>query len=281
MDSISLMPEEIVTWLNEQEILSDINFMTEFPPTSKAIPLKNTVVAVGIEKVKIEDKFTTDEETGKPVEEEYCRLATIKIRLSIHVPFTLGGAMCHENFTRIVDCLTFATDLNILDSGCNCVQADRNTDALVLSGWINILADFCPAESTGINFASFINKELLCGSHINNPELHVTQAEKSLWNDPISSGYYLGNGSNSRTITLGFQPKLVVVCALEHPVITIDFTNSSSKSYCAVANRTYNSMGMVITSNGFKLLQGSSYVLDGCSPCLNELGETYFYTAFK
>lgn len=270
----------IVNWLASQQILSDINFMTEYPPCGKAIPLKSPIVAVGIETVKIEDKFTTDDQ-GNTIEEEYCRLATINIRLSIHVPFSMGGSACNENFTRIVDCLTFATDFNILESGCDSVEADRDTDALVLTGRISILADFCPADSTGINFTSFINKELLCGSHINNSDIHVTVQDKENWNDQIVQGYYIGSGTNSRTYNLGFEPKTVFVSALEYPPVAIDFNASTYKSYFGVANRSYGSQGIVLTSNGFKLLQGNPYNLKGCTAALNEPAEIYIYIAFK
>jgi hypothetical protein len=120
--------------------------MTEFPPCAKAIPLKNPIVAVGIDSVKIEDKFTTDDQ-GNTIKEEYCRLATINIRLSIHVPFSMGGEACHENFTRIVDCLTFATDFNILESGCDCVEADRDTDALVAYRTYKYTSRFLPRRT--------------------------------------------------------------------------------------------------------------------------------------
>ncbi len=280
MSEISAMPGDIVEWLSTQTQLADIKFMTEFPPAPKAVPLKKVIVAVGIEDVKIEDSFTANDE-GVLTENEYCRKATIKIKLAVHVPFSLGGAKCHDVFTDIVDCLTFASDLNIVESGCEFIQADRDTDALVLNAWIALTADFCPGVSSSVNFQSFLNKELLCGSHITNSAIHVTQADKNLWNAPFTVGTYFGTDESNRTITVGFTPKLAAVFALQYPAMVSDFTNSGLYSYWGLAVSGYGTQGIELTSTGFRLLQGSAYEVEGCLPKLNEAGVTYFYIAVR
>jgi len=278
MSEISAMPAGIVAWLGTQAQLADIKFMTEFPPAPKAVPLKKVMVAVGIEDVKIEDSFTANDQ-GVLTENEYCRLATVKIKLAVHVPFSLGGAKCHDVFTDIVDCLTFASDLNIVESGCGFIQADRDTDALVLDAWIIISANFCPAVSSSVSFGSFLNKDLLCGSHITNSAIHVTQADKDLWNAPFSLGTYFGDGAASRTVAAGFTPKLAAVFAVQYPANTVDFANSGSSCFWGLAAGAYGTQGIELTGTGFRLLQGSSYAVEGCLPKLNEAGVTYFYIA--
>ena len=37
--------------------MKDITFFTEFPPIAKAVPLKRSIVAVGIENLSLTDKF--------------------------------------------------------------------------------------------------------------------------------------------------------------------------------------------------------------------------------
>lgn len=157
MDSIVALPGKMVSWLCEQEDLKDIKFFTEFPPILKSVPLKEAIVAVGIEQLSITDKFVENDE-GILEKQEYCRSANIKSRLSICVPYSYGGSACHDTFTRIIDALTFRTDLNINASGCDETQSDRNTSALVLTGWFEVVADFCPAVSTDENYASFLDK---------------------------------------------------------------------------------------------------------------------------
>lgn len=148
MSTISVLPSQIANWLSEQTRLSGIRFITEYPAVKKEIPLKRVTVAVGIGKMEIVDSFTANDE-GVLVKNEYCRLANIKVKLAIHVPYSKGGATCHDVLTTIIDCLTFDTDLNVVESGCSGIKADRDTDAFVLDAYILMQADFCPADTTG------------------------------------------------------------------------------------------------------------------------------------
>ena len=135
MSTISVLPSQIANWLSEQTRLSGIRFITEYPAVKKEIPLKRVTVAVGIGEMDIVDSFTANDE-GVLVKNEYCRLANIKVKLAIHVPYSKGGATCHDVLTTIIDCLTFDTDLNVVESGCSGIKADRDTDAFVLDAYI-------------------------------------------------------------------------------------------------------------------------------------------------
>lgn len=278
MSEISALPVGIVEWLGAQEQLSEIKFITEFPPSPKATPLKKVTVAAGIENVKIKDSFAANDE-GVLTENEYCRLAAIKIKLAIHVPFSLGGAKCHDVFTDVVDCLTFASDLNIVESGCGFIRADRDTDALVLDAVVVVTADFCPAVSSSVRFQSFLNKDLLCGSHITDSAIHVTPADKALWNAPFAIGSYFGNGTASRTVLTGFVPKIAAVFAAQYPPVTIG--GAASACYWGLSVAGYGTQGLELTATGFKLLQGGAHEISGSLPRLNEAGLTYFYIAVK
>lgn len=277
MDSIVSLPQQIVTWLSQQNDMSDLKFFVEYPPVNKAVPLKRAIVAVGIESIEIEDKFVENDD-GVLERQEYCRLAKIKANLSICVPFSQGGQACHDIFTRIADALTFRTNLNIEESGCESIQSDRDTDALVMTGWFMMNADFCPAASTDENFASFLDKELLCGSHIRNDEIHVTQEDKDMWNEAFVTGYYLGTGTASKSVNLGFRPKLVIVCAGGMPSCTVNFTNQTASSYVAVSTGEAGLNGVEVTSTGF----GAKNTTSGnVTASLNQAGITYIYIAFK
>jgi hypothetical protein len=277
MDSIVSLPQQIVTWLGKQTDMSDLTFFVEYPPINKAVPLRKAIVAVGIESIDITDKFVANDD-GVLQRQEYCRLAKIKAKLSICVPFSKGDQTCHDIFTRITDALTFRTNLNISESGCTNIESDRDTDALVMNGWFLMQADFCPAESTDENFASFLNKDLLCGSHINNNDIHVTLADKERWNNQYYIGFYMGSGSSSRTVPVDFKPSIVLLASGSYPPVTVDFANSSAKSYMAFANTSYGSQGLSITSTGFKI---SSSTVGGVTTDLNQMGMMYMYIAFK
>lgn len=277
MDSIVSLPIRIVEWLGKQDDMKDLTFFVEYPPINKAVPLRKAIVAVGIENIEITDKFVANDD-GVLEKQEYCRTAMIKANLSICVPFSQGGQACHDIFTRIADALTFRTNLNIEKSGCEDIISDRDTDALMMNGWFLMNADFCPAASTDENYASFLDKELLCGSHIRNAEIHVTADDKAKWNAPFASGFYIGNGTSSRTVSLGFKPSLVIVMAAGLPAVTVNFTNSTCYSYMAMANDSLTSLGLSLTSTGFRVATNTT---DNVTSDLNDAGSSYVYIAFK
>lgn len=278
MSEISALPSNIVEWLKGREELSEIKFLTEFPAIKKAVPLKNTTVAVGIESMEIVDSFTENDE-GVLVENEYCRQAKIRLRLSIHAPYSYGGEACHDAFTDIIDCLTFASGLDILSSGCNGIVSDRDTDAFVLSAWATVNASLCPATSSSLDFPSFISKELLCGTHITDEAIHLSQSQQEYLEAPFKTGSYFGTGNSTEAVSLGFAPKLVIVSGSGMPFVY--YNSSDSKYYLAAAVGTPSgsSLGIELTSTGFKIKNGVT--LKNCSSLLNDLGKTYFFIAFR
>ncbi len=278
MSEISALPSNIVEWLKEREELSEIKFLTEFPAIKKAVPLKNTTVAVGIESMEIVDSFTENDE-GVLIENEYCRQAKIKLRLSIHAPYSLGGEACHDAFTDIIDCLTFASGLDILTSGCDGIVSDRDTDAFVLSAWATVNASLCPAASSSLDFPSFISKELLCGSHINDTSIHLSEKQQEYLSTPFESGSYFGTGDATQTISLGYKPSVVIVVGSGCPLIYCNLTDNKYYALGAVGVAKGSSLGLEITSTGFKVKNNST--AKGCTSLLNELGTTFFYLAFK
>lgn len=280
MGEISALPANIVAWLKTREELDYIRFLTEYPAVKKAVPLKHTTVAVGIESMEIVDSFTENDE-GVLVENEYCRQAKINLKLSIHAPFSLGGEACHAAFTDIIDCLTFASGLDILASGCDSITADRDTDAFVLTANATVNASLCPAQTSSLDFPSFISKDLLCGTHINDGNIHLSQAQQEYLNTPFVSGSYFGTGDATRSITTGFKPSVVIVCGNQLPFMYVNHTSSWNRAYAAVAVENGSSYGAEITNSGFKVRNTESESVKGCYPFLNELGTTYFYIAFK
>ena len=278
MDSIVALPRLIVEWLGTQEDMSDLTFFVEYPPIKKAVPLRKSIVAVGVESIEIKDKFVDTDSDGVLERQEYCRLAEIRANLKICVPFDFGGQTCHDIFTRIADALTFRTDLNISESGCENVVSDRDTDSLIMNGWFLIQADFCPAQSTDENYVSFLDKELLCGSHIRNNDIHVTAGDKEKWNAYCVTGTYIGNGSASQTIRPGFAPKAVFVCATGYPPMKINFSGQTVKNYFGFACSGDGTQGVSVTSDGFRV---SSATSGGATGALNEAATSYLYVAFR
>ena len=280
MSEISALPANIVAWLKTREELSYIRFLTEFPAVKKAVPLKHTTVAVGIQGMEIVDSFTENDE-GVLVENEFCRQAKINLRLSIHAPYSSGGEACHSAFTDIIDCLTFDSGLDILTSGCESIVSDRDTDAFVLSAWATVNASLCPAATSGLDFPSFITKDLLCGTHIRDEDIHLSLKQKEYLDTPFVTGSYFGMGNGTQSITLGFKPSVVIVLINGMPLFTTDVSTGKSSARSAVGFDEAASIGLELTNSGFKVRTSSTEHISNCYPDLNALGITYRYVAFK
>jgi len=279
MSAISAMPSAVAQWLGEQAILSEIQFLTEFPAQNKAVPLRRATVAVGLGSVQITDKFEEDND-GVLQRQETCRSAALRLRLGIHVPFSEGGSRCHDIFTLVLDMLTFASDLNLRASGCREITAHRDTDAFVMEAWADIAADFCPAESTGLPLASFLPKDLLCGTHIANEDIHLSSAQKERVDAPFRAGTYMGTGAASLSINIGAKPYAVFVSALGMPPVYTNFSAATAQIYFGfAAANSGNSIGVELTNTGFTLHTGGSYTVGTTSAALNTAGYQYMYFA--
>lgn len=276
MNEISAMPANIAHWLSEREELSHIKFLTEFPPVKKAVPLRKITVAVGLHSILIKDTFEQSDEEHVLESGEYCRRAEITLRFSIHAPFSLGGGACHQAFVDIIDCLSFDSGLDISESGCELIKEDRDTDALVLTARAKVNSRLCPPDTTDLVFPSFLDKTLLCGSHIRNTAIHLSENQQTWLASPFVQGAYSGMGQSTRTINLGFRPAAVFVFAGGMPSVT-----ASSQAYSALAAGESGSLGIEITANGFRVKNGSTHAVSGITPLLNEAGTGYVYLAFR
>lgn len=280
MSEISALPAGIVDWLKGREELSGITFLTEFPAIKKAVPLKHTTVAVGINGMEIVDAFTENDE-GILEKEEFCRKAKITLRLSIHAPFSMGGSACHEAFANIMDCLTFESSLNILTSGCDDIISDRDTDAFVLRAWLKVEANLCPAQASSLPLPSFFSKDLLCGTHIRDNNIHLSTAQQDFLGTPIICGSYFGTGNNSETVELGYMPQFIFITRIGLPIAEYNHNSGLNLVMNAIGGTQGASMGLELVDGGFKVRNTDEYEDYGYRVRLNNMGTTYLFFAVK
>ena len=148
------------------------------------------------------------------------------------------------------------------------------TPNLHLSAWAD---GDRPKRADFVSDNTIIDTQLGC--HIANNSVHVTAQEKAKISEPFVSIIYSGSGESSRTIILGFQPKMVFVYKRGVPFVTysggVNLVNAACGFY---GNGT--SVGISIASTGVNVSQ-SAEASNGVKVCLNESGSQYTVIAFK
>lgn len=114
------------------------------------------------------------------------------------------------------------------------------------------------------------------GTHILNKDIHITAAERTLWNTQCVVGFYLGTGSATREINVGYQPKVVIVYAVDKPI-----GSNTTNSYSAIGTKNSPSLGIEITPLGFKLYNGAASALEGITPMVNAQNVDFGYIILK
>lgn len=123
------------------------------------------------------------------------------------------------------------------------------------------------------------NLERIVGGHTINNTIHVTTADKALWNTPFVIGSFFGNNKATLDYNIGFQPKCVIVFADSIP--SIQLKNGVYHYYAAFALSNAPGYGVCVTSSGFRVTQAQSADSYGCMARLNEAQLVYKYIAFK
>lgn len=100
----------IVSTLSANEALTDMAVITEFPSKKQDIPLKKTVVSVGLEGINV-----TGVEKGVSVSAEASPI-NYTIGLTLCVPKSATGSVCHGAVDSILDALaTFVAEYSVTD----------------------------------------------------------------------------------------------------------------------------------------------------------------------
>lgn len=99
------------------------------------------------------------------------------------------------------------------------------------------------------------------GNHIQDNECHVSESDRSKWDNNMYMFTYFGDGTSSRSVDTGcpFSARFALVFAANKPVADTDFDSSRNNNYFAVAASSGHTIGVTL-SNGTKLtvLQSTS-----------------------
>ena len=154
------------------------------------------------------------------------------------------------------------------------MASSQFTPNLHLSAWTD---SDRPKRADFVSDNNIIDTQL--GGHIANSGIHVTAAEKGKISEPFTVSLYSGSGEDSRLITLGFQPKLVMI--YKRGVPPISYSDGNTVVNSAVGCYGHGaSTGISITSAGVNVTEQAA-ASGGVRVSLNENGSQYTLIAFK
>lgn len=112
---------------------------------------------------------------------------------------------------------------------------------------------------------------------------HITAGERAAWQDKLAltTGSYVGDGQTNRAITLGYQPKAVLVFQDWTPLVTCNFPTSMALANGGIAIGEGGTSGMTMFEEGFSVMNVTTSNAAGYAPRLNSKGVTYYYLALR
>lgn len=130
-------------------------------------------------------------------------------------------------------------------------------------------------DNQKVDLALFEQKQGLAAHKINQ-DLHVSPAERQKWNagPTFLTTTYTGDGSKTRQISLGGQPRFALLFAVGKP-LTLSLSNLGIAAYSGVAVPGQSSAYCALTSNGIEVRNLEVAGPDGTAYRLNESGTTY------
>jgi len=155
------------------------------------------------------------------------------------------------------------------------MSSSQKTEYLGLNSW---LGTDRPQRIDFVDDNARIDSALK--SHITNSTAHCTSTEKSRYDNPFTFTSYVGTGSATRTLTLSFSPKLVIIFTKDAPVIETDNSGASLTNFAVVAKSNGNTGGAAMVDNVITVNQSTTAV-NGVKHNLNKLNGQYCIIAFK
>ncbi len=124
--------------------------------------------------------------------------------------------------------------------------------------------------------------DTVVGEHINDQDLHLSTEEKEKLNAPFLISYYIGDGVNTRVLTLDFTPSLVIIFAHGVPLSTYDKETDHVYAFGGFATPLYSTAGIYIGENKLTVTESTGApTMSNFYPRMNNSGYRYHYIAFK
>ncbi|WP_312643361.1 hypothetical protein [Hydrogenoanaerobacterium sp.] len=118
-------------------------------------------------------------------------------------------------------------------------------------------------------------------NHVQNAVAHVSEVDRSAWNSGVFTvGSYIGDTLSTRTIELGFRPRMVILFTADRTLNEYKQTFDTNNVYAAIYTPLGASLGIAATSTGFTVQNNGNTVTGGSTCALNQNNKTYIYLVF-
>lgn len=154
------------------------------------------------------------------------------------------------------------------------MSASNKTGILGLNLWE---ATDRPKRSDFVNDNTII--EDMLGTHIQNNNIHLSEEQKTKLDQPNYIYQYVGNDSQSRDITLPFEPSLVIIFKKGEPVMAYNSTGYSVVNY-ACATQAGDGGGCSLSGTTLTVSQ-STQAADGVFYNFNKQYAQYIAVLFR
>lgn len=125
-------------------------------------------------------------------------------------------------------------------------------------------------------------------THSSNAVVHLTAAERAAWNNASAStgaemvlGTYVGTGTASLKVTMGFKPKFGVLFAVGTGVVEYNLLGELLNLYSAYFSTSGCSRNVALDADGITITHSTSMPSNGDVYYYNISGKTYVYAAWK
>lgn len=158
------------------------------------------------------------------------------------------------------------------------MSSTNKTANLKLNQWI---ASDCPKMQDFNNDNGILDSAIT--SHTGDTNAHVTASDKNVWNHPFFVKTYYGDGSASRSLTIGagFAPSWGIVFSTNFPPGVTDFTNKAHYNYFGIFSTSGSTPGLTLSSNTLKLVQSTTPVNGNEYRSYNENAVSYVAIFFR
>lgn len=120
-------------------------------------------------------------------------------------------------------------------------------------------------------------------SHTADTGIHITPEERAAWSRGGSGmviGTYEGEGTSTRSITLGFRPRFGILYAVGCGPVETYWAGQESRTYLGFFGAAGCSLHLSVQANGFSVASHVNRPMDGLGYKYNEYGVTYVYVAW-